>query len=157
MQQPAILTRSLYTWVLLAIVGCSGAPAVAPVKGTVKLDGKPVVGALVIFEPEVNEPLQSTGVTDEQGQFHLRTNDGREGAVVGSHRVVVRGASRFAVVSDKEADEVIPVLEGTTDEIPADYLRLDRTPLRQEVSADVNSVTFEIPSGTAHTEHPAAQ
>jgi hypothetical protein len=142
---------------LSTIVGCSGAPQVAPVEGVVKLDGKPVAGALVIFEPEGESPIQSTGVTDELGQFRLRSNDGREGAVVGSHRVVVRGASSFAVATDKEADEVAPVSDSAGDAIPADYLRVDRTPLRQEITADANTVTLELSSGTISVDNPAPE
>ncbi len=150
-------TRSVLFCGLVGIIGCSGASQVAPVEGVVNLDGKPVAGALVIFEPDGEAPVQSTGVTDEFGQFRLRSNDGRLGAVVGTHRVVVRGASSFAVATDKEADEVTPVADTSATAIPSDYLRIDRTPLRQEVTATANSVSIELSSGTLPAQSPVSE
>lgn len=77
----------------LALAGCGG-PTMAPVKGRVMLNGKPVKEAQVTFSP-VGEAAQKetgkpgTGFTDENGQFALSTFRNYDGAIVGSHSVLV--------------------------------------------------------------------
>lgn len=80
----------------LVIAGCNAGFDIAGVSGRVTLDGQPLAGARVMFEPqresasgerrEVRGPL-SSGITDDEGRFALKTEDGRSGAVVGRHRV----------------------------------------------------------------------
>jgi anti-anti-sigma regulatory factor len=71
----------------------SSAHQIAPVSGTLRLDGQPLSEISVIFEPIGSEdnPFpgpSSYGLTNSLGQFTLTlvTND-RKGAVVGDHRV----------------------------------------------------------------------
>lgn len=89
---------SILTFALLAVTlgGCSGS-SLAPVSGTVTLDGKPVEGVRVIFEPIVGESdvtdlkyFTSFGITDERGRFAMQTEIGgklKPGAVVGHSTV----------------------------------------------------------------------
>ena len=71
------------------------------------LDDKPLVRGLVNFQPingEADNPgPESTGITDEQGRFELRTLKGDMGAVVGNHKVRItsRGTAERA---DQGAD-----------------------------------------------------
>jgi len=58
------------TAVLLA--GC-GSDGLVPVKGRVLLDGQPLDGAAVLFEPE-GGGVPATGVTDASGGFTLATS-----------------------------------------------------------------------------------
>lgn len=81
----------------LVISGCSGgasdAPSVAKVSGTVMVDGKPQGGLTVEFHPDsaagTKGPM-STGQTADDGTFILSTSTGRAGAVIGSHKVLVK-------------------------------------------------------------------
>src|SRR5262245_32383200 len=66
----------------------------APVKGKVMFNGKPVKEAQVTFAPagaadqkETGKP--ATGFTDENGDFELSTFKNYDGAIVGSHNVRV--------------------------------------------------------------------
>jgi len=89
---------NILTYALLAVTlsGCGGAK-LAPVSGTVTLDGKPVDGVRVIFEPIVGESdvtdaeyHTSFGITNEQGQFAMQTQMGdtlKPGAVIGNSSV----------------------------------------------------------------------
>jgi hypothetical protein len=80
----------------LAAAGCSREPyQVASVSGRVTLDGQPLAGAAVLFQPvapegNINPGPGSYGVTDADGRYTL-TLVGREikGAVVGKHKVRV--------------------------------------------------------------------
>lgn len=88
----------------LAFVGCNSDPyRVAPVSGTVTLDGKPVAQCAVMFQPtSENNPNPgpgSFGITDADGRYTLKLV-GKEtpGGVVGKHKV------RFDPYSDEPAD-----------------------------------------------------
>lgn len=68
--------------------GCGG-PTLVPVSGTVMLDGKPLAGTYLTFEPVQGAgELASTGVTNEAGEYTLSCGD-RPGAVPGMHRVIL--------------------------------------------------------------------
>jgi hypothetical protein len=92
--------------VVLAL-GCGQSKKLAPVSGVVKLNGKPLAGAIVGFEPEVNDngPLQapttSGGKTDENGAYTLETTTGEKGALVGKHKVKI---SLYKTQQDPESD-----------------------------------------------------
>ncbi|HVJ66442.1 MAG TPA: carboxypeptidase-like regulatory domain-containing protein [Caulifigura sp.] len=75
----------------IALAGCSGGtdgPAIAKVSGVVTLDGAPVEGATVTFQPKAAGPT-SFAITNPDGTFTMRTGSGREGAAVGDHMVGV--------------------------------------------------------------------
>jgi hypothetical protein len=64
----------------------------APVSGRVTLDGKGVANVAVLFQPMHSEGNYapgpgSTGVTDADGRFSLKTIKESRGAVVGKHKV----------------------------------------------------------------------
>ena len=75
-----------------ALCGCGDSLNVAEVEGVVKLNGQPLDRIQVEFWP-VGAGVRSVGTTDSSGRFKLMTDDGtREGAVVGSHKVVLHDA-----------------------------------------------------------------
>ena len=90
------LTLGVCCLQLLVLSGCGSDPyPLAPVSGTVTLDGAPLAGANLGFEPiksgsSVNAGPASYATTDAEGRFRLETPDGRAGAVVGEHRVWIR-------------------------------------------------------------------
>jgi hypothetical protein len=75
-----------------AAVGCGGGN-VAPVSGTVHLDGKPLAGAAVTFSPDTGKDGGvggSYGKTDGEGRYTLRSVIGdQSGAAVGKHKVSI--------------------------------------------------------------------
>lgn len=78
----------------LSLVGCGrGNPyGLAPVAGTVTIDGQPEANVVVVFTPVANETTSivgpfSSAVTDADGKFTLKTKQGKPGAVVGNHSV----------------------------------------------------------------------
>src|SRR4051812_24784983 len=79
-----------------AVVGCGGEGSkYVPVSGVVTINGKPHAKAIVVFQPEggagnVAPGRRSSGITDDQGRFTLKTDDGHNGALVGSHAVKIR-------------------------------------------------------------------
>lgn len=77
---------------VVSLVGC-GRPAsiaLAPCEGTVTLDGRPVEGWYISFHPDPEQSSRgpaSMGLTGPSGAFRMLATGGRQGAVVGQHRV----------------------------------------------------------------------
>lgn len=92
------------------VMGCRGAPGpeIAPVDGVVTLDGKPIEGAGVTFEP-VGEGRSSFALTDAAGRYELVYMPGKKGAMVGEH-VVRISKSRKSIKDDngKVIEEGVP-------------------------------------------------
>lgn len=88
-----IAWRFLGSTTLLAaflLVGCNRPVPLHPVQGTVTLKGKgPIDNVMVVFLPEGPTGPRAWGVTDAQGHYALKTDDGRDGAQAGPHTVVM--------------------------------------------------------------------
>jgi hypothetical protein len=102
----------------LVLAGCESKPyALAPVAGIVTLDGKPVPGAVVNFQPQATGESRSpgpgsTGRCDAEGRFELKTIRDEPGAVMGVHTVSIYSYSpESPVVADGGTEshkEIIP-------------------------------------------------
>lgn len=83
-----LLLSSLLSIVLFGIVGCSGStdqPELAEVSGVVTLDGKPVPGVNILFQPESGRA--AVGMTDDEGRYELEYVYGVSGCKMGSNTV----------------------------------------------------------------------
>jgi hypothetical protein len=137
--------RAAITAGLLAALaaGCSkgGSGSLADVSGTVTMDGKPLAGVNVIFYPvgDPSQPLNrkpsSKGATDGTGHYTLSCEDGRPGAVVGKHKVVVEWPTQY----ERGAPPKTPA-------IPARFSVMSESPLEKEVTASSNTIPIELTS-----------
>jgi hypothetical protein len=110
--------------IVVLTVGCQPAgPELGLVSGRVTLDGQPLEGARLMFQPDGNKP-PSVGVTDKDGHYDAFYKRDVDGALVGNHTVRIR-------IADK------PV-------IPAKYN--DNSELQREVKAGKNEIDFELTS-----------
>jgi hypothetical protein len=113
-------------------VGCTGGGGkFAPVSGSVRLNGKPLAGASVGFEPVVADKATygpgSHALTDAEGRYTLKvTAENITGALVGKHTVRIS-------LGDAPKDDPTGV-HLTRELLPARYNS------RSELS-------FEVPSG----------
>jgi hypothetical protein len=127
--------------VLLAgIAGCNKGPApLSEVSGTVTMDGKPLAGCLVRFIPVAdksdNQQVTSSGVADASGNYTLEAADGRKGAVVGKHKVVVTWPRQ-------DRDKPPPATPPPA--IPPQYEQLLQTPIEKDVVAGSNTIPIEV-------------
>ena len=76
----------------IAFTGCGKGYKLVEVAGTVTYDGKPVPKLRVSFSPEpIGDDYSvgpySKGVTNDQGQFTLKTRYNDNGAIVGKHKL----------------------------------------------------------------------
>lgn len=81
-------------------------PPLEEVSGVVVLDGKPLEGALVTFQPMAgmeagSEVASSTGSTDSHGRYELYYRSDVKGAAVGKHSVQIQKR-------DKMGQNVVP-------------------------------------------------
>ena len=93
--------------------------SVVPVSGVVKLDDKPLAGAIVAFVPMMQEGyavgVASKGETDANGHFSLTTTDDRSGALVGEHSVRISTFKGRPIKGSESVDVVTP------EKVPARY------------------------------------
>jgi hypothetical protein len=74
----------------ITLHGCSKSdrPDIAAASGRVTLNGAPVAGATVSFQP-VAGGRPCSGVTNAQGIYQITSYDANDGAPVGEHRVAI--------------------------------------------------------------------
>jgi len=130
---------------LVAQSGCGGAKLqLTKVEGTLKMSGKPLDKIQVEFWPEGKGP-RSIGLTDDQGRFALKTDDGKHnGAVVGTHRVVLHDTS---VLGDKflgRAAENVELGKGKKPRFSDRYGDPHKTTLKKEVAANAGAIDLEV-------------
>lgn len=147
------LRVALATSCIALIIGCGdGGPPMAEAGGTVLINGQPLVGADVIFNPEYGPT--AVGQTDDEGKFDLTTN-GKSGAVIGKHKVAIQAVEGFRVSgTSSPADE-----DSSQDEVESEGdLRFGRrwlipeqygNPLSSGLTAEVekgsdNDHTFQL-------------
>jgi hypothetical protein len=106
-------------WQLVLLIGwtgCTNVPAgIVPVSGQVTLDGQPLAGAAVTFQPMSDrgegspKAVGSTGRTNADGRFTLTLIDPPvPGAVAGRHRVTVTTATTAADDAARPTGERVP-------------------------------------------------
>jgi hypothetical protein len=106
----------------LFLGGCGGNEKLAPVSGTVKLNGKPVADVEVIFQPIAGEAVNSPGpaafgVTDSEGKYKLKVvGEDKAGATIGKNQIRFSGRASAADFSEDGTKRGKPAVS-----IPARY------------------------------------
>jgi hypothetical protein len=114
-------------FLLAAGCGTSG-PEVAPVKGRVTLDGRPLESVDVVFQP-TDGKSPSTSRTDEDGNYEMLYKRGLMGARVGDHTVRIGFTS--GIIKNPP-------------NLPAQYNTASE--LRAEVKPGANEFNFDLKS-----------
>lgn len=142
-----ISRRCILVFVLfvVGVAGCGEKVERAEVTGVVMLDGKPMPDALVEFLPDPEQKTHgpvSAATTDEQGRFRLLGYDQRDGAVIGSHRVMVQDRRSIPqAVTDFTKVKPPPVQPSRISSI---YGSAASTPLKQEIKPGKQDLTLEV-------------
>jgi hypothetical protein len=114
--------------------GCQPSANIVPVSGRVTLDGKPLAGVHVSFEPIAPKGKLEAGggsyaIADGDGKYKLLMVDGEKpGAVVGKHRVAFTARSQVPDDIDLPTKPPPPVA------VPDKFSRN-------------SELTFEVPAG----------
>lgn len=143
----------LFPLVLLAavalIAGGCGKPSMHTVKGTVKLNGKPVPNCKVALFPDVDEfnPDKhgfGSGMTDESGAFEIQHPQGEKGIQAGRYKVTfeawVDGKGKSVPATAKPSE----VPGGVKNLFPQEYEAPSTTPERLDVGMGGTTKDFDI-------------
>lgn len=150
--------KVLFQLVLLVSVvgtlaGCGTASAspkpespLAPVKGIVTLDGKPLEGATIIFAPQGAKMGDGAiGVTDATGLYEA-TCGGATGAPIGSYKITI---SRLVDPSGKPVVATLdspPANVGARESMPPKFSDHAMTALKCTVAAGGGTFDFKLSS-----------
>lgn len=147
--------KPLLALVATTIVGCGGA-GLAPVSGTVSMDGSPLDGATVTFHPQPGVKSNGgSGTSDAAGKFTLLTPQGKPGIIPGDYSITVsrRKLSEKAEKQIKEAKErgITPMVSDRemAETLPKAYSKPETSPLRVSIGAGGGDVPVEIESSPA--------
>lgn len=115
------------------------------VSGTVRLDGAPLAGAVVIFEAP--DTTFCYGRTDDSGRYTLKLNSRQSGVTPGDKivRISTRGRTGEEAAGGEEEDPDARRPEQSDERVPARYNSLSRLQVR--VSESNHSMDFDLQSG----------
>jgi hypothetical protein len=104
----------------------------------------------VQFVPVVADGVKapiSSGTTDEKGFFRLiRDDNGKPGAIIGKHKVVVVTGRLDEGTRSRDEQESAPGRTGTV--VPRSYSSVAQTPLEVEVKPDQTNYPLQISDGS---------
>jgi hypothetical protein len=151
--------------VLLAglwIAGCSDGSTsqrtkVYKASGKVTFVGSPLIGAVVTFAPQENQPA-AVARTNDAGEFALTTYGGNDGAAAGAFKVMImlpESDSSGGIPQDAHGTDPAMVLPGSghsaqaakskSSLLPVKYSDINQTPLTATVDPNGNNqFTFEL-------------
>jgi hypothetical protein len=127
----------------LLIAGCSEAPKIAKVSGTITMNGKPLQYIDIDFFPDVGP--NARGRTDEFGKYELRTMDEAYefGAAIGHNKVTLKDSWPSRNDKMTESGEIIDNSKGEKSRISNKYYDVSTTQLSFDVKAGEDNV-FDI-------------
>lgn len=116
----AVVCLIVYFFISPMFSSRSNIPPLATVSGTITVDGKPMVGAIVFFHPEKTKEgsgkdafkiATSSGQTDASGKYELNYDSDHKGVAIGKCRVEimtanVAGISQKYLRDDKDSAKV---------------------------------------------------
>ncbi len=129
-----IVTRLPAVVSCLLLAGCGLEGGLAKVKGRVTLNGQPLEGVIVQFQPTGGTGSSSSGITDSDGYYELMSTFTTAGALPGDHIVSIRTAESYyeegRCTSEKDQ------------RVAAKYN--SRTALRRTVEPGRNTIDFDL-------------
>ena len=140
--------RALLLLILFGVVAGCSQNTYPPVSGKVTMDGEPVPSVTVVFTPvgspsAPNPGPYSTAMTNEQGNFALRTRRDDGGAVPGPHRVGIEYADQ-----EKMRDLNFNLRQANEESRPAIKQQIEelRTLFKSRIKVPANVIyKFEVP------------
>ena len=122
----------------LMLSGCGDGQELGSVEGIVKMDGKPLPRATVVFVPSAGG-RPGASQTDKDGKYVLNFSGGRKGSIPGKNSV------RISTLADAFLDAQGNNL-GSPETVPVEFNR--QTTLEFDVVANKRNIAnFELKSG----------
>ncbi|PQO37705.1 carboxypeptidase regulatory-like domain-containing protein [Bremerella cremea] len=133
----------------LGLTGCGGTgdkPDLGQVTGTVTLDGQPLSGVAVVFQPDNGRPAR--GMTDAEGKYDLIYIRNERGTKVGHNRVEIapseEGEDEGEEAEDPDSVEPAKPVKSGKPKVPAKYNL--KTELEADVKPGDNTFDFNLES-----------
>lgn len=139
---------------LFAVVcmGCGAGVKIAPVRGRITINGRPVTEGQITFYPVAGN--MAYGSIGADGEYRLTTFDNGDGALVGKHQVVILATKITGPPSPATLEEELRI-GGGGGTLPADsgglewivpekYSDRSQTPLTAEVKPGSNTIDFSL-------------
>jgi hypothetical protein len=133
---------------MLVQLGCapSDQPELGQVSGTITLDGKPLSGIGVVFQPESGRPAR--GMTNAEGKYELTYIRQTKGTKVGLNRVEIAPNEDAGAEDDESSEDVSKASSKQSISgkpvIPARYNV--RSELKVDVKSGQNTFDFKLES-----------
>ncbi len=137
----------LLSLLCLTVSGCGGPKQkfAEPVEGTLTWGKTPITGVRIQFVPlsdKGEQPTISSATTDENGFFSLKRDDnGKTGAVVGKHKVVVMAGRAGTGPRSRDDD---PKDEASGTNLPPSFASVAKTPLEVEVKMGQTTYPLDL-------------
>jgi hypothetical protein len=123
---------------VLLCPGCGG-PKRIPVTGSITVDGKPAVGATLLFHPvEASQTSIGSGNADADGKFSI-VSDAEKGLVAGSYIVTVTWPD--PAVQPTAAQKMTGMFDVGPDLLKGRFETKEKSSLK----ADITNTTKELP------------
>lgn len=139
LRRPAPGALLVVACLVATTTGCGRRSDVGRVSGVVTLDGTPLAGALVTFQPTTGG-APSHALTDATGRYDLQYSRSVAGARVGDHEVTI-------TTLDKGNPDADPPRPPRPEQLPDHYNR--RTTLTASVRPGATTVDFQLTGSTA--------
>ena len=130
--------------------GCTKTPlSIVQAMGVVRLDGKPLKKARVVFIPQIDvgQEYIASGLTDETGRYQLTCN-GQPGACAGENRVLILESEAPPELLSESLEVQARLVKYRQSlgnrPIPGKYGTVVRSPLRAAVRAEQTEYDFAL-------------
>ena len=126
------------TTTALLFPSCARRDGVYPVRGQVFYDGKPAIGALVVFHPVGQaspDAVLPRGQIKEDGSFVLTTLADQDGSPPGDYVVTIEWWQARVTKKGQESDDAFPV-----NRLPARYASVQASKLRVQIKPENNEL-----------------
>ena len=151
-QRSRYVMRSAMAGMLLVglAVGCDRGPKMAPVVGTVTVNGEPIKLGTIMFYPSSGRP--ATGQIGSDGTYSLTTLEPGDGAPPGEYVVTIDAVevAESTPAPTSLEEEIAAGASGKAPEstitflVPEKYADRTSTPLTATVKDEDNTIDFEI-------------
>jgi len=140
----------LFLPLLLVAFGCGGGAPVQKtemVEGVITLDGAPLEGAAITFNPVGGDGTVASGFTDAQGKYTIQTLRGKpEGGTTSGEYVVTVSKWEDVPTGRTEridSETVIPIMDQRLLVHP-NYENQQKSPLKATVTPGKNTFDFDL-------------
>lgn len=155
--------RTMFVHSLLVVAaGCGPGNGLVPVRGTAKLDGTPLSGAVVTFHAEPGTRGNGgSALTDGKGAFVMRSPQASAGVLPGTYRITVTCRRPTPEAERRIAEQVAAGLQpalsesDTKETLPRAYTQPDLTTLRHVVGSAGGVLDLDLDSSVAIPKPPS--